>query len=186
MKNMKKGFTLIELLIVIGILAILATVAVLIINPAELLAQARDTQRISDLGTVNAAIGLYLATVSTTDLTDNDLNCSSSNVNGVCTARFATEDATTVPASYPAIDGTGWVRIDFSGITGGSPLATLPVDPVNDATYFYAYIATDATTKYMLSSNLESTRYSAGGTDDRESADGLDNDFYELGSSLAL
>ncbi|MBI2025133.1 MAG: prepilin-type N-terminal cleavage/methylation domain-containing protein, partial [Candidatus Harrisonbacteria bacterium] len=30
------GFTLIELLVVIGILAILATVAVLVINPAEL------------------------------------------------------------------------------------------------------------------------------------------------------
>ena len=35
---MKKGFTLIELVIVIGILAILATVVVLVLNPAQLLA----------------------------------------------------------------------------------------------------------------------------------------------------
>ncbi|KKU14411.1 MAG: hypothetical protein UX23_C0018G0001, partial [Parcubacteria group bacterium GW2011_GWB1_45_9] len=54
---MKKGFTLIELLIVIGLLAILSTVAVLVINPAELLRQARDSQRVSDLGTVHSALG---------------------------------------------------------------------------------------------------------------------------------
>jgi len=44
----KKGFTLLELLIVIGILAILSTTVVLVINPAELLKKARDSQRISE------------------------------------------------------------------------------------------------------------------------------------------
>ena len=63
MKKMK-GFTLIELLIVIGILAILATTVVLVLNPAQILAETRDTQRISDIGAVNNAIGLYLATVA--------------------------------------------------------------------------------------------------------------------------
>lgn len=61
---MKKGFTLIELLIVIGILAILATTVVLVLNPAQILAETRDTQRVSDLGAVHSAIGLYLATVA--------------------------------------------------------------------------------------------------------------------------
>jgi prepilin-type N-terminal cleavage/methylation domain-containing protein len=44
--NQVKGFTLIELLIVIAILAILATAVVLVLNPAQILAQARDAQRI--------------------------------------------------------------------------------------------------------------------------------------------
>ena len=44
-----RGFTLLELLIVIGILATLATVVVLIINPAERLARTRDAKRIVDL-----------------------------------------------------------------------------------------------------------------------------------------
>ncbi|MGC9603563.1 MAG: type II secretion system protein, partial [Minisyncoccia bacterium] len=41
------GFTLIELLVVIGILGTLATAVVLVLNPAQLLAQARDSTRLS-------------------------------------------------------------------------------------------------------------------------------------------
>ncbi|MFA6494844.1 MAG: type II secretion system protein, partial [Candidatus Paceibacterota bacterium] len=40
-----KSFTLIELLIVIGILAILVAAIVITLNPAQLLAQARDSKR---------------------------------------------------------------------------------------------------------------------------------------------
>ncbi len=56
----QKGFTLLELLIVIGILAILAAVTILVINPAELLKRARDSSRISDLNTLKTVIGLAL------------------------------------------------------------------------------------------------------------------------------
>ncbi len=57
---LKKGFTLVELLIVIGILAVLATATVLILNPGELLAQGRDSSRISDMNTLNSAMSVYL------------------------------------------------------------------------------------------------------------------------------
>ena len=66
--KLKKGFTLIELLIVIGILAVLATVTVLVLNPAELFRQARDSQRLADLGAVRGALGLYVTTVSSPDI----------------------------------------------------------------------------------------------------------------------
>ena len=59
-RNHKKGFTLIELLVVIAIISILAVVVVLTLNPAELLRQSRDSQRVSDLGTLKSAISLYL------------------------------------------------------------------------------------------------------------------------------
>ena len=55
---MHKGFTLIELLIVIAILAILATTVVLVLNPAQILAETRDGQRLNDMGTLQSAISL--------------------------------------------------------------------------------------------------------------------------------
>src|SRR3989344_7405494 len=68
-----KGFTLLELVIVIGILAVLGTVSVLVLNPAQLFAQARDTTRIQDLDTMKSALSLYLASVSSPDL-DSGVN----------------------------------------------------------------------------------------------------------------
>jgi len=59
MNNFKnqKGFTLIEILVVIGMIALLATIVLIAINPARQFAQGRDTQRTSNLNTILNAIG---------------------------------------------------------------------------------------------------------------------------------
>ena len=57
----KKGFTLIEILVVIGIIALLATIVLIAINPARQFAQARNTQRVSNLNTILNAMGQNLA-----------------------------------------------------------------------------------------------------------------------------
>ena len=95
----KKGFTLIELLIVIAILGILAAAVIVVLNPGQLLAQARDAQRLSDLDSVKSAIALYLTDVSSPTLTAGPFSTNNATCGlGVCTVR----------AIY-ATDGTGWV-----------------------------------------------------------------------------
>ncbi len=65
MKKVKKtsqfrgGFTLIEILLAIGILAILATAAIIAINPARQFALARNAQRWNDVHAVMNAVYQY-------------------------------------------------------------------------------------------------------------------------------
>lgn len=59
--SQSKGFTLIEILVVIGIIALLATIVIIAINPARQFAQARNTQRESNINTILNAIGQNIA-----------------------------------------------------------------------------------------------------------------------------
>lgn len=55
-KRRLSGFTMIEILITLAIVAILATVVILIINPARQLGMARNNQRISHINVILNAI----------------------------------------------------------------------------------------------------------------------------------
>lgn len=198
----KKGFTLLELLIVIGILAILATAAVLVLNPAELLRQARDSTRVSDMATIHSALGLYVTNVSPIDLDDagSGMACgiqtdiarewSSSYSEAVDAEEFATTTNQTAINNQnrgtTSINGTGWISVDFTDISGGSPIANLPRDPTNDTTYQYQYECTADT--WELNTNLESTKFGTGtGNDNKERNDGGTDLFrYEIGTEPGL
>ncbi|MEK9154795.1 MAG: type II secretion system protein [Patescibacteria group bacterium] len=181
---MKKGFTLLELLIVIGILAILATAATIVLNPAELLRQARDTQRIADLDAVKAAISLYLTDVTSPALgTTTNCYVNPAGVAANCATRHAGKTTTIIAGR--AVDGTGWVPVNLGSISTGAPLAVYPVDPTNSATVFYSYSNTATTIE--LNADLEAAKYIQGGANDKESTDGgTMAGIYEVGTEPGL
>ena len=57
----KSGFTLIEILVVIGLIAILATIVIIAINPARQFAQGRNTQRTANVNALLNAVGQNIA-----------------------------------------------------------------------------------------------------------------------------
>lgn len=174
-----KGFTLIELLIVIAILSILAAAVVVVLNPAELLAQARDSQRLQDLASVNSAVSLYAATVSSPDFTTGGPFSTASTT---CTHTAGC----TVRAIY-TIANAGWVDVNLGSMSGGSPIPALPRDPTNSSSLQYVYFGNDTTDTWELNATMESTKFANGGASDKELTDGGDDpNAFELGTDNDL
>ena len=227
------GFTLLELLIVIGIMVILGTVLVLVLNPAETLKKSRDNQRMTDMATLKTALGLYLTDVSSTDLDTGVTNgclgsantaakifysLAGADAGNACTANVvegADVDAgdtyatgggtdfcyTVVSPTYTLVDGTGWLPVSLTGISGGSPLSNYPIDPTNTVSNSSTPASTDLVYRYgcqqgtmsgsgvanvfEINAQLESTAYTS--TDDKRTKDGGDNaSYYEVGNNLKI
>lgn len=108
MKKHKKGFTLIEILVVIGIIAILASVVIIAINPARQFAQARNSQRQANIDSILNAIGQNLA--------DNK---------GVLSSECPTIGSATTTL------GNTTPQVDFSTCLGTYLPGGIPMDPTN-------------------------------------------------------
>ncbi len=100
----RKGFTLVEVLLVIVIIAILAGIVIVAINPARQISQANNTERSSDIQTVLNAVHEYAI--------DN---------RGVLPAAITTT-ATVV--------GSGDSQIDICGVLVPTYVAEMPYDPI--------------------------------------------------------
>jgi prepilin-type N-terminal cleavage/methylation domain-containing protein len=187
-RRLRSAFTLIELLIVIAVVAILAVVVVLVLNPSQLLKQSRDSERLSELTTLNKAIAIYqvdnggtLGVASTTYVSIPDTSPSCTNL-GLPTLPTGWNYACAPTSTYRNVNGTGWLPIDLTQISFKSPLGTLPVDPVNTTTTGSYYTYVTGSNKYELAAILESQKYAS-----QEALDGgSDPASYEAGSDLTL
>ncbi len=177
MKEMfRRGFTLIELLVVIAIVAVLAVVVVLVLNPASLLQQARDSNRLSDLATVNQSMGYYvtdlaasggtisLGAVSTTYTSIPDPTATSTagdQCQGLGLASQTTGWAYQCASSSTSRrnDATGWIPVNFTRISVGSPLGQLPIDGTNQTSTNFFYTYTTNGSQYEITAVLESSKY---------------------------
>lgn len=134
MKKNQKGFTLIEILVVIGLIAILAAIVLIAINPARQFAQARNAQREAHVNTLLNAIGQNIA--------DNKgiFTCS-----GVGTAPSAT--ATEI--------GTGSGLVNLTCLVPTYIASSIPVDPTSGTAAATDYtIAVDTNGRYTVCAPL--------------------------------
>jgi prepilin-type N-terminal cleavage/methylation domain-containing protein len=125
LKLNRKGFTLVEVLLVIVIIAILAGIVIVAINPARQIAQANNTQRSSDVQAVMNAVHEYTI--------DN---------RGQLPAGITTT---------ATVMGNGASQVDICSLLVPTYVAEMPYDPT-DATAKYTSCS-DYATSYTIASD---------------------------------
>ena len=163
-----RGFTLIELLIVIAIIAILAIIIVIAINPARILEKSRDSQRFSDMTSLATSVNLYLA--------------DSHDFSGMA-GPYSTFPIVGSENAMKKNDGTGWITgLNFTLVSSGAPIAALPLDPTNNATYNCRFGVSVASKTYEIDCVFESVDNTP-----KHAADGGNNNSrYEVGTDLTI
>ncbi|HNP89487.1 MAG: Type II secretion system protein G precursor [Microgenomates group bacterium ADurb.Bin219] len=117
-KRQKAGFTLIELLVVISIIGVLASL--LMANISGIRERSRDSRRKSDLKELKTALMMYH-----NDCDNYPPDKSDGNEIQGCGTCIAPDDC-------------GWGN-EFANAGGTIYMKRLPIDPINDGSYFYHY-----------------------------------------------
>jgi prepilin-type N-terminal cleavage/methylation domain-containing protein len=195
----RSAFTLIELLIVIAIIAILSVVVILTLNPAQIIMQSRDSNRISDMSTLNSALGIYLSQGGLSLGTANTVYVSIPDPTATTTAGDQCQGLGLISlpgaysyhcaasSTYRNVDGTGWIPVNFSSIATGAPFSQLPTDPLNTSSSRTYYTYNTNGSNYEVTSIMESSKYKLGGSNDVIGGDGGTlATVYEKGSKLGL
>ena len=138
MNKKKDGFTLLEVLLVVAIIAILAGIIIIAINPAKQLADTKNTQRKADVNTILNAVYQYTIDNSGTFPSTIPLN---SDCGIVATTEIC------------KIDGICTNLVDLSVLTNSKKyLVSIPIDPTGStSTYGTGYgISKDATNRVTV------------------------------------
>ncbi|MFA5084158.1 MAG: prepilin-type N-terminal cleavage/methylation domain-containing protein [Candidatus Paceibacterota bacterium] len=180
------AFTLLELLIVFGVVSILSVAVITVINPGELLLSTRDGKRMSDLSTLNRILGLYLVNEGSSFGSASTIYISLPSDNPDCSDLELPELQSPysyhcqTEANHKKVDGNGWVPVDLTTIPLGTPMSSLPTDPVNDNQYYYTYTPDPSNRTWELTApivSLSKKKYA-------QNDGGNDPNLFEIGANL--
>ncbi|MFA5933559.1 MAG: hypothetical protein WCV81_05855 [Microgenomates group bacterium] len=155
-------------IMIIPMIAILAAIVVLIINPLELTRRARDATRLSDLSYIAEAINITWVAAP------NDPKTLCSTTKAPCEGKSNISDP-----NVKNLDGLGWIKADISK-TKVIPPTSLMVDPVNDDKLYYRYCSDGK--NWEIDTALESEKDQKYAVDDK----GDNPNLYEIGSDLTV
>ena len=110
------GFTLIEILIVIGIIAILAAIVLVAINPARQFKQANNTQRSSNVNAILSAVGHY--TVDNKGKLPTDVDTGAQEISEALCDNLVPKYISAIP-SDPTSGGKGALFSDCDDVDAG-------------------------------------------------------------------
>lgn len=152
------AFTLLEVTIVTAVMLVLLGTSLSLISPTASKGKARDNKRLADVSNLDRAVNEYKLDYGYYPGQQNFLYTSIS-----------------LPAASPNLynSTSGWIPVDLSDY-----FSKYPVDPTNDATYYYEYF--QSPDGYEISTRLEQL------VEQASSDGGNDPAKYEIGSNLLL
>lgn len=159
---------MVEQIIVIASAIIFLGIMVVLFRETKVIEKSHNSTRLADLTSISTAVNLYLAD-------NHDFSVLQTG---------ATYESVTSSKSAKRSDGTGWIPLDFAAVTSGTPLAALPVDPINDKAkgYYYRFGVKVAEKTYEVDCAFESADDA-----DKQSSDGGNNPSrFEMGTDLSI
>jgi len=179
-KNWGLSFSLIEIIVVLFLISFLSGLIILVLKPGVFFQRARDTKRVSDLAKIEAIFNSKkfsdLSFSETKYLDPRIIYISLPDSSSTCGSWIS--DLPSLPSGWSYrcsatptnMDGTGWIPVDFKGISSEN---FLPVDPINKPPYYYTFVVGGS---YEVEARLESN-FSASINDKGDASL-----FYEKGS----